>query len=57
MIFKNFYGHTHGMCKFLGQGLNLSCTCDLCQILLTHCAQLGLKPVPPQQPKPRQLES
>ena len=28
-----FNGHIHGIWKFLGQGLNLSCNCDLRWIL------------------------
>ena len=30
LIFFYFCGQTHGKWKFLGQGLNLSCSCDLC---------------------------
>ena len=32
LIFFFFYGHIHGIWKFLGQGLNLSQSCDL------HCS-------------------
>jgi len=29
-FFFHFYGHTHSIWKFLGQGLNLSHSCNLC---------------------------
>ena len=41
-----FVGHTHGIWKFLGQGLNLSHSVKLCHSCgnagsLTHCAAVG----------------
>ena len=42
-----FFGCTHGMCKFLGQGSNLSCRCSNTRSL-THCARMRLKTAPPQ---------
>jgi len=49
-----FNGHLHGIWKFLGQGLNLSPSCDLhhsCSHTrsLTHCARPGIKPTLPQR--------
>ena len=40
--------------KFLGQGRNLSWSCDLCHSCsnvgsLNHCTRLGIKPAPPQR--------
>ena len=32
-----FFGHTHGEWDFLGQGLNLSCSCNLYH----SCSNLG----------------
>ena len=45
-LFTFFFGHSCSMWKFLGQGSNLSCSCDLghgCGIAgsLTHCAIVG----------------
>ena len=45
-----FFGCSHGIWKFLGQGSNLSYSCDphhsCCNARpLTHCAGLGIKPV------------
>ena len=55
-----FYGRTHGIWKFLDQGLNPSHSCDLCHSCgdagsLTHCTRRRIKPAPPQWPKPLQL--
>ena len=36
-FFFNFFCHTHGIWKFLGQGLNLSPSCDLCH----SCSNTG----------------
>ena len=46
-----FYGCTYGIWMSLGQGLNLSCSCDLSHSYnnagsLTHCAGPGIEPVP-----------
>ena len=43
-----FYGHTHGIGKFPGQGLNLNYSCDLPAAAamldpLTHCTRLGIE--------------
>ena len=48
------FGHTHGIWKFLGQGLNTSCSCDLCHGCsntgyLTHCTWRGIEPTPLQR--------
>ena len=44
----SFYGCICSIYKFLGQGLNLSPSCDLCHRLdpLTHCTGSGIKPMP-----------
>jgi len=47
-----FFSHPYRMWKFLGQGSNLSWSCDLrhsCSSAgsLTHCTGSGIKPVPP----------
>ena len=52
-FFFNVY--THGIWKFLGQGLDPSCSCDLqCSCSntspLSHCAGPGMKVAPPQRP-------
>ena len=44
-----YFGCTHGIWKFLGEGLNLSRICNLFHSCgnarsLTHCAGLGIKP-------------
>ena len=49
-----FFSHAHSIWKFLGQGLNLSWSCDLLHSCsnarsLTHCAWLGIEPAPPQR--------
>ena len=46
--------HVEGMWKFLDQGSNLSCICDLCHSCsiagsLTHSTRLGIEPVMPQR--------
>ena len=46
-ISKKFYGCTHGMLKFLGQGLNqaIAVTCAAAEAtpdLLTNCTRLGI---------------
>ena len=56
------YGHARGIWKFLGQGPDLSRRFDLQHSYsharsLTHCAGPGVKPEPPQRPKPLQLDS
>ena len=43
-----FFCHTHGIWKFPGQGLNLSCSCDLCHICsnagsFTYCTGLRIR--------------
>ena len=43
-----FFGCTHGMWKFPGQGPNPRCSCGLCHSL-THCAGLETEPTPPQR--------
>ena len=53
-FFFFFFGCHQGIWKFLGQGLNPSQSFDLghsCSNIryLTHCAGLGIKPVPPQR--------
>ena len=45
-----FFCHTHGLWKFLGQGLNLSHSCNLCHSFgnarsLTLCATVGTPPI------------
>ena len=45
-LFPPFLGHPCAIQKFLGQGLNLSHSCDLCHSCgnarsLTHCATAG----------------
>ena len=45
------FGHMRGIWKFLGQGLNLSHTCDLCYSCsnatsFTHSAGPGIEPAP-----------
>ena len=56
-----FYALTQGIWKFLGQGLNPSCSyaAAAARDPLTHCAlhRPGIKPKPPQQPQPLQLYS
>ena len=44
-----FYCHTFSICKFLGQELNLRCTCNLCHSCgnpdsLAYCARLRINP-------------
>lgn len=48
-VFFFFFSCTHGMCKFPGQGLNRSQSCDLHHSYgnagsLTHCAGPGIEP-------------
>ena len=48
-FFFFFYCHTFSICKFLGQELNLRCTCNLCHSCgnpdsLAHCARLRINP-------------
>lgn len=51
-FFFLFFGHTHGIWKFLGQGSNPSHSSTNARDL-THYARLGLKPLPPKrQPDP-----
>ena len=55
-FFLFFNGHTCSVWKFLGQGLNPSCSCDLCHNIsntrdLTPCTGLGIKPESPGPPK------
>ena len=58
---KKFYGRTHGIWKLLAQGLNPSCSYDLCSCArrdpLTMERGPGSKPAPMQQPDPLQAES
>ena len=49
-----FFTCTHGIWKFLGQGWNLSQSCDLCHNCsntrsLMHCTGPGIKPAPPER--------
>ena len=51
-IFFFFFGCTHGIWMFSGQGTNMSLICDLCYRFdnarsLTHCAWPGIKPAAP----------
>ena len=60
-LLVGWFGCTHGVCKFPGQGLNLSCSWDLCHSCgnarsLTHCAGRGIEPVIHQPPKPLQRQ-
>ena len=53
-VFVFLFGHAHGIWKFLGQGSSPSHIYDLhhsCSSTgsLTHCAQLGIKLMPPQR--------
>ena len=46
-FFSFFFGSTHGIWKVPGQGLNLSCSCDLCHSCgnarsLTNCISPGV---------------
>ena len=50
-----FYGHTRGIWKFPGQGLNPSLEATLDP--LTHCTGLGIEPAPSQQPELLQSDS
>ena len=46
----SFFGHTHSVQKFPGQGLNLSQSYYLCHCCgKAHCLELGIKPIPQQQ--------
>ena len=59
---KLFYGHTCSIWKFLGQQLNLSHSLTYTAAVATldpliHWAEPRIKPMPPQQPKPLQLDS
>ena len=53
-----FFCHTCSIWKFLGQGLNLSHSCNLhCNARsLTYSPEPGMEPTPQQQPKPLQLD-
>ena len=56
-----FFGGTHGMWKFPGQGLNSGHSSPLGHSCghgksLTHCAGPGIKPVPQQPPEPLQSD-
>ena len=49
-----FFGHTHGILTFPGQGLNLTCSSDLhysCSDAgsFSQCSRLGMEPTPPQK--------
>ena len=48
-------GHTHGIWKFPGQGLNPSHGYGNARSL-THCAKPGIKPTPQQQQEPLQRQ-
>ena len=54
LIIFFFFSHTHNTWKFLGQGLNLSLSCNLMLDPLTYCTGLGIEPAPPQRPEPLQ---
>ena len=59
-FFVCFYGHTHSIWKFPGQGLNPSpsyATVAATLDPLTHSAVLEIEPVPLQQPELRQSDS
>ena len=56
-----FFGHTCGICKFLGQGSNPSCSSDLCHNRgnarsLSHCTGPEIEPRLQQWPKPLQKQ-
>ena len=49
-----YFGHTHNIWKFPGQGWTLSCSCHLCHSCgnarsLTHFTGLEIKPMLPQK--------
>lgn len=44
-LFFSFYGCTHGMWRFLGQGL-IRITATVMQDPLTHCTRLGIELIP-----------
>ena len=53
-IFLSFFGCTHSISKFPGQGSNSSCSCNLRHSCgngrsFTHCARPEIKPAPPQR--------
>ena len=50
-----FFGHPHGIWKFLGWGSNLSHTYGNTRSL-THCAVMGIKSVPQESFKPLQRQ-
>ena len=57
-----FYGHIHGIWKFLGQGLNLSCSCDLGHSYdnagsFNPLHQIGIAPTTLRRPEPLKLDS
>ena len=59
LFFFFFFGHTHGIWKFPGQGSNPSLHFNLCHGCgnarsLTHCAGPRIKPEPQQQLEPLQ---
>lgn len=60
-LFIYFFGHTRGIWKFLGPGLNPSGSCNLrcsCRNAgSNHCSRPGTKPTPLQQPEWLQLDS
>ena len=56
VLFCFVFGHIQGICKFPGQGSNLSHSYNLRHShgnvgYLTHCTGLGIKPASQQQPK------
>ena len=60
-FFFSLFSHTCSIWKILGQGSNLSLSCDLhhsCSNTgsLTHCAGMGIKPMPQRQPGPLQRQ-
>ena len=49
-LFFFFFGHTRGIWKFLGQGSNLSCICNLYHSCSnTYWTRQGIKPMPSQR--------
>ena len=54
-FFFFFFYYPHGILKFLGPGLNLSCSCDICHSCsnsgsLTHCTSPRIEIAPQQWP-------